>query len=480
MVGFAEEMALVMNRATRYFGLLLMATLLVARVSADDLPLPDPDGLDLPLDGSASATEFDGVPLPDAELPPPQDESLDAPSRLVAPSQSMSDTADVRAPLDAAYTDESGMQSADYTGPMDSEYSEESPAFHPYSWDGEPAPIESSGTWLNRGVWYTEVDAVVLHRIWARGDMFVAAEDPLVTQPNTFQAVGLGLSTNRTLYLPVAHPGGDAGVRGTLGRFLFRDSHNRDHTMEFTAWSAGNWVSDEKITSQDPNGLFVTFNLAGENGFFDGSTLQHIIYDSQLNSFEMNYRLKKRLGRDQLVMDPNGSWRRESSNGFNRNYLAGFRFIKVDETLTWNAEDILVNGANGKYVIDTKNDLFGFQMGEGIEYESGRWSAGVSAKLGLFWNNADAHQQLLLSANPEDDFDRRNSESELSFLGEAEVLGRWHITPNASLRAGLEFLVIDSLALAPRQIDFIGGTNNIETGGNPWYIGGLLGFECYW
>lgn len=469
-----------MNRATCYFGLLLTALVLVGRVSADDWALPDPDGLDLPFDGSANDREYDGIPLPDAELPPPQSQSTDGPSRLVTPPQSTSQMFSAPAPLNPASTDEGGQHTGDYSGPMDAEYSEEDPTFHPYAWDGQPAPIESSGTWLNRGVWYTEIDAVIIHRIWARGDMFVAAEDPNVTIPNSFPAVGLLLNTNRTMYLPVAHPGGDAGVRGTLGRFLFRDSHNRDHTLEFTTWAAGNWVSDEKITSQDPNGLFVTFNLAGANGFFDGSTLQHMIYDSQLNSFELNYRMKKRLGRDQLVMDPNGNWRRESSSGFNRNYLAGFRMFRVDETLTWTADNILVNGANGKYVIDTKNDLFGFQMGEGIEYESGRWSAGVSAKLGLFWNNADAHQQMLLSANPQNDFNRRNSESELSFMGEAEVLGRWHITPNASLRCGLEFLVLDSLALAPRQIDFIGGTNHIETGGNPWYIGGLLGFECYW
>lgn len=469
-----------MNRATCYFGLLLTATLLVGHVSAEDLPMPDPDGLDLPLDSSTNASEFDGIPLPDAELPPPADESNDVPSRLVAPPGSLSNSANAPSPLDPAYTDERGLSDGDYTGPMDAEYAEGDGEFHAYEWDGDPAPIESSGTWLNRGVWYTEMDAVVLHRIWARGYMFVAAEDPNVTIANSLPAVGLLLQTNRVMDLPSSHPGGDAGVRGTLGRFLFRDSHNRDHTLEFTTWAAGNWVSDQKITSADPNGLFVTFNLAGENGFFDGSTLQHMIYDSQLNSFELNYRLKKRLGRDQLVMDPNGNWRRESSTGFNRNYLAGFRMFQVDETLTWTAEDILVNGANGKYVIDTKNDLFGFQMGEGIEYESGRWSAGVSAKLGLFWNNANAHQQMLLSANPEDDFNRTNAESELSFMGEAEVLARWHITPNASLRAGLEFLVLDSLALAPRQIDFIGGTNKIETGGNPWYIGGLLGFECYW
>jgi hypothetical protein len=456
-----------------------MTLLLVSHVQAEDLPLPDPDGLDLPLD-SSNASEFDGIPLPDAELPPANNEALDAPSRLVTPPQSLGTSSDVGAPLNPSFTDEGGLPADEYGSEENGDYLGDDPGAHPFPWDGESAPVESSGTWLNRGVWYTEIDAVILQRIWARGDMFVAAEDPNVTIPNQLPAVGLLLNTNRTLYLPSAHPGGDAGVRATLGRFLFRDNHNRDHTAEFTTWSAGNWVSDEKIASADPNGLFVSFNLAGVNDFFDGSSLQQMIYTSRLNSFELNYRLKKRLGRDQMVMDPNGNWRRESSNGFNRNYLAGFRLIQVDESLTWTADDILVNGANGKYVIDTSNDLFGFQMGEGIEYETGRWSAGVSAKCGLFWNNANAHQQMLLTANPQDNFDRRNTEAELSFLGEAEVLARYHITPNSSLRAGLEFLVLDSLALAPRQIDFIGGTNHIETGGNPWYIGGLLGFECYW
>jgi hypothetical protein len=321
---------------------------------------------------------------------------------------------------------------------------------------------------------------MILHRIWARGDTFVGAEDQNVVIPNQLPAVGLLLNTNRLLYIPSAHPGGDAGVRTTLGRFLFRDDHNRDHTAEFTAWAAGDWVSDGVMTSDSPNGLFVTFNLDGGNALFDQSSSQRIIYNSRLNSFEANYRLKKRLGRDQMVMDPNGNWRREAANGFNRNYLAGFRYVQVNETLNWTAEDIVVNGANGKYLINTTNDLFGFQMGSGLEYESGRWSAGISAKAGLYWNDADSRQQMILTASDDDDFDRRASQAEISWIGEAEVLGRYHITPNCSLRAGLEFMVIDSLALATRQINFLNESNWIETGGNPWYMGGLFGFEAYW
>jgi hypothetical protein len=454
----------------------MMSTLLAGSVAAEDLPLPDPDGLELPYDSSMPA-EFDGVPLPMEETPPPESVDDEAQSRLVAPPVTTEEAMGPNYQAGEPYL-EGGYPEEPYGGDMDGHYVDEEPAFYP--WDSQPAPIESSGTWLNRGVWYAEADVMILHRIWARGDMFVGADDQNVIIPGSLPAVGLQLNTNRLLNIPSAHPGGDAGVRTTLGRFLFRDNHNRDHSAEFTAWAAGDWVSDGVMTSANPNGLFVTFNLDGGNQLFDGSSSQRVIYNSRLNSFELNYRMKKRLGRDQMVMDPNGNWRRESANGFNRNYLAGFRYLEVNESLNWTAEDIVVNGADGKYLIDTSNDLFGFQLGEGIEYESGRWSAGISGKMGLYWNDADSHQQMILTASDDDDFDRSAAQSEISWIGEAEVLGRYHITPNVSLRAGLEFMVIDSLALAPRQINFLNESSWIETGGNPWYLGGFLGFECYW
>jgi len=466
----------VVNRATRWIGLIMMTTLLAGSVAAEELPLFDPDGLELPYD-SSMPSQFDGVPLPMEETPPPESFEGDAPSRLVAPPQLTGDATGSSSQVDGPYM-EDGYPAEPYGGDFDGHYAGEEPAYYP--WDSQPAPIVSSGTWLDRGVWYAEADAMILYRIWQKAATFVGAEDQNVTIPNSFQSVGLGLTTNRSLSIPSDHPGGDAGVRTTLGRFLFRDDQNRDHTAEFTAWAAGDWVSNGVMSSNSPNGLFVTFNLDGGNALFDRSSFQRVIYNSRLNSFELNYRMKKRLGRDQMVMDPNGCWRREAANGFNRNYLAGFRFVQLDETLNWTAEDVVTAGADGKYVIDTTNDLFGFQMGQGIEYESGRWSVGVSGKAGLYWNNAESHQQMNLTADDVDDFDRNATQAEISWIGEAEILGRYHVTPNCSLRAGLEFMVIDSLALAPRQINFINESTWIETGGNPWYMGGLLGFECYW
>lgn len=470
----AEEIALVENFATRWIGLLLLTTLLAGSVAAEDLPLPDPDGLDLPHDSLLYSYPGDEEPLPSS-----RENSVrmhgEAPSRLVAPPGIIDEPGPSGPQISEPYLDGS------YPGdPEQYEGYELDSAGHNYPWDSQPAPIESSGTWIDRGVWYAEADAVALYRIWWRADVFVGAEDPNVNIPNSFPAAGLGLNTNRTLYIPGAHPGGDAGVRTTLGRFLFRDDQNRDHSAEFTAWSAGDWVSDGTMSSANPNGLFVTFNLDGGNRDFDGSSFQRVIYTSRLNSFELNYRMKRRLGRDRMVMDPNGHWRREASNGFTRNFLAGFRYVEVRETLDWTAQDIIVNGSNGRYLIHTGNELFGFQMGDGIEYQTGRWSVGLSGKLGLFWNHTTAHQQLDFTADDNQDFERRATEAELSFIGDARALVRYHLTPASSLRVGLEFMTLDSLALAPRQISFDSGTSKIETGGQPYYLGGSLGFDFYW
>ena len=67
------------------------------------------------------------------------------------------------------------------------------------------APIESTGTWLRRGFWYAETDAVVFNRIWDRNDKRLAAQDVNVNLPPVNnQSLGFNpifLDTNRLLIL---------------------------------------------------------------------------------------------------------------------------------------------------------------------------------------------------------------------------------------------------------------------------------------
>ena len=155
-------------------------------------------------------------------------------------------------------------------------------------------------------------------------------------RPVNNQSVGFNpifLDTNRLLILNGALPGRDAAVRTTLGHFLFRDSRNRDHTVEFTGFGGGEWEQNRVITSEAPFGLFVPFVIDGGNISFDGSSRQTVDYSSHYKSFEMNYRVKQRLGHDQLIMDPNGGWHRAANAGFEREYLVGLRYHGAGRSL---------------------------------------------------------------------------------------------------------------------------------------------------
>jgi hypothetical protein len=345
-----------------------------------------------------------------------------------------------------------------------------------------PAPIESTGTWLRRGFWYAEADAVVWNRNWNRDNKWFAADDPDVESPTFFFQTAALLSTNRLLVLDGAHPGEDTSVRVTLGHFLFRDQRNRDHTAEFTVFGGGDWEQHREISSLADFGLFVPFVIDGANRSFDGSSSQTMDYSSHYSSFEANYRVKQRMERDQLVMDPNGCWHRAANPGFTRDYLVGLRFMQMRDIMDWRAEDILQTGSDGIYQIRTDNDMFGFQMGTGFAYEASRWSLGLNTKGGVFLNDAKGRSFLDFTDedDDEDDFHLRLTEDELSFVGEAKLIGKWHLTPNFSLRASYEMMYVSAVALAPNQATFIPVFATLNTTQDPFYHGASFGFEGYW
>ncbi|MCC7475306.1 MAG: BBP7 family outer membrane beta-barrel protein [Pirellulales bacterium] len=452
---FALGENLTMTNSTRMIGL-IMSVLLSAAIAEAQGPAMGEVGSEV---------------LPEFELPLPGTEGLAAPT---------ASPPGVPAPAEGGFSAESfpAAQADCYDLSGDTSYPDVGGM-----WD-YVAPIESTGTWLQRGFWYAETDAVVLNRMWNRNDKRYAAQDVNVEAPpvnNTNLGFNpLFLTTNRILIVSGAHPGEDASVRGTLGHFLFRDSSNRDHTMEFTAFGGANWEQGRVLSSETPNGLFVPFLIDGGNRSFDGSTRQSIRYTSDLNSFELNYRVRSRLGRDQLVMDPNGSWHRAANAGFERDYLVGLRYLNLGERFKWNAEDIFVIGDDGSYLVQTSNDLIGLQFGLGFKYQASRWSLGVKCKGGAYLNNADGSSQLNFTADDTGDADLHLSENEFSFVGECGITGRYHITPNVSWRAGYDAMIVSSVALAPNQTTFITDYSFLNTTGGPFYHGLSTGLEWYW
>lgn len=347
-------------------------------------------------------------------------------------------------------------------------------------WGGRPAPIDSTGTWLRRGFWYAEADAVIWNRFWNRDDKIYAAEDVNVTSPTFFLQPILVFTSNRLLIVDGAHPGEDTSVRTTIGRFLFRDVKNRDHVAEFTVFGGGDWHQRRSLASEGNFGLFTPFYISGGNRSFDASTRQDIDYSSTFRSFEGNYRVKWRMQEDQLVMDPNGQWSRAANPTWTYEFLAGLRYLEMRDIFNWRAEDIIQLGDDGEYLIRTENDMFGFQLGTGGAYETARWSLGLLAKGGVFANNASGRSTLNFTADDFSDFDRRLAEDQISFIGEARLQGKYHVTPNISLRAAYEMMFLTSIALAPTQANFITEMSKLTTSGDPFYHGASFGIEGYW
>src|SRR5450631_3877784 len=242
----------IVNFATRLIGLIMVATL-ASIASADDQFSADPDGLALPPEAMAPAGA--GEELPPMNMPEASMNGSNAgPSSVLAgPPQ----VADEQETPEAAC-----------------------PESQPYDmWGTHPAIPVSSGSWLDRGLWYAEADGIVADRVWSKRDKFLVSQDPNVNNLVFFRSLVLGggggvasLTTNRNIFLKRAHPGADAAANVTLGRFLFRDDDNRDHSLEFTAEGGGDWNQDMVLTSSTPFNLFVPIITDGGNRSFDSNT----------------------------------------------------------------------------------------------------------------------------------------------------------------------------------------------------------------
>lgn len=366
-----------------------------------------------------------------------------------------------------------------------------------------PALFESSGTWLKRGFWYAEADYVLLNRQWDRHGLMLMFETTTGSVPYGLIGGPLGLQSGQPQTLLVFNeltirggkPGGEGTARTTIGRFLFRDSENRDHVTQFTWWGGGDFAQNSQITASTA-GLTVTPFIDRTNNSFDGAQSAQFTYHTFYDSFEWNYMVRQRMRKDQLLLQPDGNWVRSANPSHTFGLIAGTRFVNLRETFTWNAQGIPVNTTTnpvtrgvGSYNLSSDNDMLGTQLGITAATEHSRWSVTMTAKAGPYWNSMDLNSQRVVPARtganaassaPANNANFASNEDNLSFISEAQILGRWHLRPNMSIRAGLELMYISGVALAPHQINFQpGGYFPIADGGDLTLMGSSLGFEWY-
>ncbi|MEQ8209888.1 MAG: BBP7 family outer membrane beta-barrel protein [Lacipirellulaceae bacterium] len=348
----------------------------------------------------------------------------------------------------------------------------------------DPALLESSGTWLERGFWYAQADTVILNRTWERkGVLLMSEQGTGISGGGLFQ-----FQVGNYLNIDGDKPGADATFRLTLGRFLFRDGENRDHTTEFSWWGDGHWNQEAQLRAATANGVSTAVGLQVSdfidrvNSSFDGASFSRFVYESHLDSFEWNYHVKQRMARDRMELQPSGQWVRKANSTLTYSYLAGLRYINLREALDWQASGIPNAGGptlDGRYFVTTDNNLLGTQLGGSVATERDRWSIEIMGKAGGYWNAMDTNTDFNIGTT---NGNQANGEEDtLSFVGEARVTGRWHLKPNLSIRAGLELLYVNTIALAPFQVNFIQDANlPIVESGDAVYLGTSLGIEGYW
>ncbi|MCA9237842.1 MAG: BBP7 family outer membrane beta-barrel protein [Planctomycetales bacterium] len=371
--------------------------------------------------------------------------------------------------------------------------------------DACPALLESSGTWLRRGYWFAELDALILNRRFNRGSVVLGRElGGFVT--NGLKAVNF----DNTLDFG-NRPGAEGLPRLKVGRFLFRDEQNRDHSAEFVWFGGGSWSQTASLIAATDGGLSVptqidqsnNLNLIGEpisaiggqlnqfsNISFDGARSMFYDYQSELDSFEWNYTVKGRMDRDQMVLRPDGEWIRRAKSTRTHSFLAGLRYINTSDSLVWTAAGIPDSAAanptrgSGSYLVDSDNDLIGTQFGVGLAWERDRWSIDIATKGGGYWNIMGLDSQFeVLDENgaTRNSGEAHATRNNLSFVGEVTLTGKWHLRPNLSLRAGMELLYIESLNLASNNLRFNeGGYNFVSSGGDNVLMGTSIGLETYW
>lgn len=322
----------------------------------------------------------------------------------------------------------------------------------------------SSGDWFSSGRWYGGAEA-----LWF--DRSRNLRKPIATEVNTFTgAVAGSLSTNSIPYDL------SAGTRLTLGEHLGRDHLDRDRNMEIVYYGGLSYYQTDSLNARDGNVIITPLgNVPG----FVGATSYQTKHNTIFNSLEWNYKLARRLGRDQLVMGPNGNWSRHAERGFLPALIVGTRLVNVNDSF-----DLLAGGNDraGDYTIDAQNWLWGLNLGGELISQNEFFYWGLRGRATPSMNFA-ANQQNYYGAQ-QGTVSTRASSADIfaaGFVGDLSLLAGWQITPNFSVKAGYEFLWVGGIATAPRQFDLEGIRNDkMDPGGQIFFNGLSLGCEGSW
>jgi len=340
-----------------------------------------------------------------------------------------------------------------------------------------PAQFGTSGEWLRNGCYYADFNAIYYNR-----QANVKNDVPLAADYLPIPGASIPIdSLNVRLDL-----GYEPGLQATVGRYLGRDVRNRDHSVEFTFLGLTHWEHARTLTANEPGTINLTlpphqFRGIPEIPVYQDSDMQGYNETSDMNSYEANYRLEWRLGRDRMVYSRDNSWVRQATPTLTCAAFAGVRAVIVNESIKWIASN---EDGFGSYNVVTHNNLVGPQFGSDLFFERAYWRVGMRAKAGGLVNFASQSSTVrILDGNGAPLVPNRDEyvkDHSMSFVGGLSFIGEYRFTPNFGIRSSFDLLWVTDLALAQNQLTFFpSNPPEISDSHSLFFNGFTLGLEWH-
>jgi hypothetical protein len=345
----------------------------------------------------------------------------------------------------------------------------------------------SSGTWFSNGRWYGSAEMVWFDR--SRNYRRVLGRDVTTAVPGENL---VGTLTTTGIPWNIA-----PGARITLGEYFGRDYLDRDQALETTYYGGLAFFQRDGWNALPGSFLVTPLSPFSPPGF-SGAQFYGTTHNSVFNSMEWNYKLHRRLGRDQLVMSPNGNWSRHAERAWLPAFIVGTRLANVNEsfTLTSGRNDATPSQFSGLYAIDTQNWLWGLNVGGELISQNEFYFWGLRGRACPAMSFSGG-QQTVSSVNNLTTFpgtttpfpfrtgsiSRASSNQQLNagFIGDLSLFAGWNVTPNFAIKAGYDFLWVAGIATATRQFDLDNVRNKpLDGGGQVFYNGLSVGCEGSW
>jgi hypothetical protein len=259
--------------------------------------------------------------------------------------------------------------------------------------------------------------------------------------------------------------------------------------IEFVYNGLNEWEERAQATSNAPNlySYISSFGLLPVNGFddTDRSFLQSATYNSKLHNGEFNFRRR---------------WS-EPAGFLQGSFLAGIRYLDLDEQLVYSARGENNNGLNNgrrfaDFSTETRNQLVGFQLGTDLW-----WNVipgvkiGSEIKSGVFGNNSE--QATVLQSNSIDAFgattqnlliNETSHDGRTAYITSFNTQLYYRLSYSWAFKTSYQLIYVDNVALAPENINTVpvaqavARANSVpmDNDGEVLYTGYTLGAEYTW